>query len=76
MLDLAAVKGSSVWLIVLPLREMGSNLIKQEFCNAVKPQCGCPVDDIPSRYQRVYADIMNTVVIITTVVIAVVVSFI
>ena len=28
VLDLAAEKGSSVWLTVLPLREMGSNLIK------------------------------------------------
>ena len=35
---------------------MGSNLIKQEFCNAVKPQYGGPVDDIPSTYPRVYAD--------------------
>ena len=76
MLDLAAVKGSSVWLTVLPLREMGSNLIKQEFCNTVKLQGGLPVDDIPSTYPRVYADIMNTIVFITTVVIAVVVSFI
>ena len=56
VLDLAAEKGSSVWLTVLPLREMGSNLIKQEFCNAVKLQCGWPVDDIPSTYPRVYAD--------------------
>ena len=56
VLDLAAEKGSAVWLTVLPLREMGSNLIKQEFCNAVKLQCGWPVDDIPSTYPRVYAD--------------------
>ena len=35
---------------------MGSNLIKQEFCNAVKLQYGWPVDDIPSTYPRVYAD--------------------
>ena len=56
VLDLAAEKGSSVWLTVLPLPEMGSNLIKQEFCNAVKPQYGWPVDDIPTTYPRVYAD--------------------
>ena len=56
MLDLAAEKGSSVWLTVLPLREMDSDLIKQEFFNAVKLQCGWLVDDIPSTYPRVNAD--------------------
>ena len=56
VLDLAAEKGSSVRLTVLPLREMGSNLLKKEFCNAVKPQYGWSVDDIPSTYPRVFAD--------------------
>ena len=56
MLDLAAEKGSSVWLTVLPLREMDSDLIKQEFFNAVKLQYGWLVDDIPSTYPRVNAD--------------------
>jgi len=35
-LDLAAEKGSSVWLTVLPLREMGFNLNKREFRDAIK----------------------------------------
>ena len=38
------------------LQEMGSNLLKKEFCNAVKPQYGWSVDDIPSTYPRVFAD--------------------
>ena len=55
MLDLAAEKGSSVWPTNLPPREMGSNLIKQEFGNAVKLQYDWPLDDIPSTCPRVYA---------------------
>ena len=35
---------------------MDSDLIKQEFFNAVKLQYGWLVDDIPSTYPRVYAD--------------------
>ena len=35
-LDLAAEKGSSVWLTVLPLREMGFNLNKRKFRDAIK----------------------------------------
>ena len=35
-LDLAAKKGSSVWLTVLPLREMGFNRCKREFPDAIK----------------------------------------
>jgi len=47
-LDLAAEKGSSVWLVVLPLREMGFNLNKREFRDAIKLRYDWPVDDIPS----------------------------
>ena len=47
-LDLAAKKGSSVWLTVLPLGEMGFNLNKREFRNAIKLGYDWPVDDIPS----------------------------
>ena len=47
-LDLAAEKGSSVWLTVLPLREMGFNLNKREFRDAIKLHYDWPVDDIPS----------------------------
>ena len=48
LLDLAAEKGSSVWLTVLPLREMGLNLNKREFRDAIKLRYDWPVDDIPS----------------------------
>ena len=47
-LDLAAEKGSSVWLTVLPLHEMGLNLNKREFRDAIKLRYDWPVDDIPS----------------------------
>ena len=47
-LDLAAEKGSSIWLTVLPLREMGFNLNKREFRDAIKLRYDWPVDDIPS----------------------------
>ena len=49
-LDLAAEKGSSVWLTVLPLCEMGLNLNNREFRDAVKLRYDWPVDDIPSIY--------------------------
>jgi len=41
-------KGSSVWLMVLPLHEMGFNLNKREFRDAIQLCYGWPVDDIPS----------------------------
>ena len=47
-LDLAAEKESSVWLTVLALREMGLNLNKREFRDAIKLRYDWPVDDIPS----------------------------
>ena len=47
-LDLAAEKGSSVWLTVLPLREMGFNLNKREFRDAIKLRYDWPVDAFPS----------------------------
>ena len=47
-LDLAAEKGSSVWLTVLPLREMGFNLNKRDFRDAIKLRYDWPIDDIPS----------------------------
>ena len=48
MLDLTAEKGTSVWLTVLPLRDMGFNLNKREFSDAIKLRYDWPVDDIPS----------------------------
>ncbi|EDO48836.1 predicted protein [Nematostella vectensis] len=47
-LDLAAEKGSSVWLKVLPLREMGYNLNKGEFRDAIKLRYDWPINDIPT----------------------------
>ena len=48
VLDLTAEIGSSVWLTVLPLREMGFNLNKREFRDAIKLRYDWPVDDTPS----------------------------
>ena len=47
-LDFAAEKRSSVWLTEFPLREMGFNLNKREFRDAIKLRYDWPVDDIPS----------------------------
>ena len=48
-LDLAAEKASSVWwLTVLPLQDLGFNLNKREFSDAVKLRYDWPVEDIPS----------------------------
>ena len=35
-LDLSSEKGSSVWLTVVPLQELGFNLNKREFRDAIK----------------------------------------
>ena len=48
-LDLSSEKGSSVWLTVLPLHELGFNLNKREFCDAIKLRYDWPIEDIPSR---------------------------
>ena len=48
MLDLTAEKGTSVWLTVLPLRDMGFNLNKREFRDAMKLRYDWPVDDTRS----------------------------
>ena len=37
-LDLVTEKGSSAWLTMLPLQDLGFNLNKREFRDAVKPQ--------------------------------------
>ena len=49
-LDLLAEKGSSVWLTVPPLQDLGFNynLNKGEFRDAVKLHYDWPVEDIPS----------------------------
>ena len=47
-LDLATEKGSSAWLTVLPLQDLGSNLNKWEFRDAVELRYDWPVEDIPS----------------------------
>ena len=46
-LDLAAEKGSSAWLTVLPLQDLGFNLNKRQFRDAVKLRYDWPIDDIP-----------------------------
>ena len=48
-LDLVTEKGSSAWLTVLPLQDLGFNPNKREFCDAVKLCYDWPVEDIPSK---------------------------
>lgn len=48
VLELAAEKGSSMWLTVLPLQSLGFNLNKREFRDAVRLRYNWPIDDIPS----------------------------
>ena len=47
-LDLAKEKGSSAWLTVLPLQDLGFDLNKREFRDAVKLRYDWSVEDIPS----------------------------
>ncbi len=47
-LNLASEKGSSAWLTILPLQDLGFNLNKREFRDAVKLRYDWQVDDIPS----------------------------
>ena len=48
-LDLSSEKGSSVWLTVVPLQELGFNLNKREFRDAIKLRYDWPIEDIPTR---------------------------
>ena len=47
-LNLAAEKGSSAGLTVLPFQDLGFNLNKRQFRDAVQLRYDWPVDDIPS----------------------------
>ena len=46
--DLLAGRGSSAWLTVFPLQDLGFNPNKREFRDAVKLRYDWPVEDIPS----------------------------
>ena len=46
-LDLAGEKGPSIWLSVVPMKEIGFNLNKREFRDAIKLPYDWPIDDIP-----------------------------
>ena len=48
-LDLSSEKGSSVWLTVVSLHELGFNLNKREFRDAIKLRYDWPIEDIPTR---------------------------
>ena len=48
-LDLSSEKGSSVWLTVVPLHELGFNLNKREFRDAIKLRYDWPIENIPTR---------------------------
>ena len=47
-LDLSSEKGSSVQLTVFPLQELGFNLNKREFLDAINLQYDWPIEDIPT----------------------------
>ena len=49
VLDLAAEKGASTWLTVLPLKNMGFDLSKREFRDALRLRYNWPLNDIPSK---------------------------
>lgn len=49
-LDLAAEKGASTWLTMMALKDMGFNLNKREFRDALRLRYDWPIDDIPSTY--------------------------
>ena len=46
-LDLATEKGSAAWLTVLPLQDLGLNLNKREFRDAVKLRYDWPEEISP-----------------------------
>ena len=48
-LDLAAEKGASTWLNVIPLKDLGFNLNKREFRDALRLRYNWPFTDIPSK---------------------------
>ena len=48
-LDLSSEKGSSVWLTVVPPHELGFNLNKRDFRDAIKLRYDWPIEDIPTR---------------------------
>ena len=48
-LDLAGEKRASIWLSVVPMKEMGFNLNKREFRDAIKLRYDWPIDDIPAH---------------------------
>ncbi|KAL9961054.1 hypothetical protein ACROYT_G029934 [Oculina patagonica] len=49
-LNQASEKGSSTWLIFLPLQDLGFNLNNREFRDAFKLRYDWQVDDIPSTW--------------------------
>ena len=48
-LELAAEKGASSWLTVLPLKSMGFDLNKREFRDAIRLRYNWQINDIPSK---------------------------
>jgi len=49
VLDLSSEKGLSVWLTVVPLQDLGFNLNKRGFRDAIKLPYDWPIEDIPTR---------------------------
>ena len=46
---MSSEKGSSVWLTVVLLQELGFNLYKREFSDVIKLRCDWLIEDIPTR---------------------------
>ena len=43
--DLACEKGESIWLTVIPLKDMDFDLNKREFCDTVRLRYDWPIPD-------------------------------
>ena len=46
--ELAAEKGASIWLTVIPIKEMNFNLNKREFRDAIKLRYDWEIADLPA----------------------------
>ena len=45
--ELASEKGASSWLTVIPMKDLGYNLSKREFRDAIKIRYGWEISDLP-----------------------------
>jgi len=57
--DLAAEKGASSWLTVIPVKEMDLNLNKKEFKDAVHLRCDWQISDLHVSVESPLISIMQ-----------------